>query len=95
MKVRAKFRCDQITHMINHLWDEQLKQSIPTPARSIQMSPVFGNGDPDHENTKFWKASPGGRLELNVVNAAAVEAFEVGKEYYIDFTPAFNRCAED
>ncbi len=52
------------------------------------MSPVYGNGDPNHENTKFWQASPGGRLELSVVNAAAVERFEVGKEYYLDFTPA-------
>lgn len=88
MKVRAKFRCDEIVHTLNSLWDDQLKQSIPTPARSIKMSPVYGNGDPSHENTKFWNASPGGRLELNVVNAAAAAGFEVGEEYYVDFTPA-------
>lgn len=88
MKVRAKFRVESITHLVTQLWDDDAKQSIPTPARTIVMSPVYGNGDPNHENTKFWKASPGGRLELNVVNAAAVEAFEVGKEYYLDFLPA-------
>ncbi|WP_292163115.1 hypothetical protein [Mesorhizobium sp.] len=88
MKVRAKFRCDSITHLINSLWDDQLKQSIPTPARSIKMSPVYGNGDPNHENTKFWKASPSGSFEMNVVNAAAADMFEVGKTYYLDFTPA-------
>jgi hypothetical protein len=52
------------------------------------MSPVYANGDPDHENSKFWNASPGGSFELNIVNAAAVEMFEPGKEYYLDFTPA-------
>jgi hypothetical protein len=88
MKVRAKFRCDSITHLITHIYDQDAKQSIPTPARTVKMSPVYGNGDPTHENTKFWQASPGGALELNVVNAAAVEQFEVGREYYVDFTPA-------
>lgn len=86
--VRAKFRCDSITHLITYIYDQDAKQSHPTPARTIIMSPVYGNGDPNHENTKFWQASPGGKLELNVVNAAAVERFEVGKEYYLDFTPA-------
>jgi hypothetical protein len=86
--VRAKFRCDQITHLITHVYDPDAKQTYPTPARTVVMSPVYGNGDPNHENTKFWQASPGGKLELSIVNAAAVEQFEVGKEYYLDFTPA-------
>lgn len=88
MSVRAKFRCDSITHLITHIYDDDLKQAVPTPARSIKMSPVYGNGDPNHENSKFWKASPGGSLSLDVVNADAVDQFEVGKEYYLDFTPA-------
>ncbi len=88
MTVRTKFRCNSITHLINHIYDQDLKQSIPTPARSISMSPVYGNGDPNHENSKFWKASPAGTLSLDVVNAAAADLFEVGKEYYLDFTPA-------
>jgi hypothetical protein len=86
--VRAKFRCDQITHLITHFYDPDAMQSIPTPARTIIMSPVYGGGDPNHDNTKFWRASPGGRLELQVVNAPAAEGFVVGKEYYLDFTPA-------
>jgi hypothetical protein len=85
MQVRAKFKCDSITHLMMQIWDG--KTSAPTPARTIVMTPVYGNGDPDHENTKFWKASPGGKLELNIVNAEAVEGFEVGKEYYLDFSP--------
>jgi hypothetical protein len=55
---------------------------------TIEMHPVYGNGDPSHENTKLWNASPGGKLELNCVNVATVEQFELDREYYIDFTPA-------
>lgn len=58
----------------------------PAKQVTIEMHPVYGNGDPNHENTKFWQASPSGRLELNCVNEAASVQFEVGKEYYVDFT---------
>ncbi len=49
--------------------------------------PVYPGDDPAHENSKFWAATPGGKLELNIVNASAVEGMEVGAEYYIDITP--------
>lgn len=57
----------------------------PAPQVTIEMFPVYGNGDPNHENTKFWQASPSGKLELNCVNAAASDYFKVGQEYYLDF----------
>ena len=88
MIVRCKFRCDQITHLLIHGWDQDANQSTVKPGRTIKMSPVYGNNDPKHENTKFWEATPGGSLELNVINASAAEIFEVGKEYYLDLTPA-------
>ncbi len=47
-----------------------------------------GNGDPNHENTKFWQASPSGQIQIGCANLAAAEAFELGREYYVDFTPA-------
>lgn len=87
-KVRAKFRCDTITHMIASMWDADAKLSIPTPVRTIKLSPVYANGDPNHENTKFWPATPSGSVELGIINAAAADQFEVGKEYYVDFTAA-------
>lgn len=64
--------------------------SKPTPIemRSLRFNPVYGNGDPNHENTKFWKASPSGEIKLGTVNPSAWAAFEMGREYYIDFTPA-------
>lgn len=56
--------------------------------RTMKFSPVYGNGDPNHENTKFWRATPSGSLELGTVNKEAWEQFELGKEYYLDFSPA-------
>lgn len=56
--------------------------------RTIVLAPVFGNGDPEHENTRFWQASPSGEIRLGTVNPTAWEAFELGGEYYIDFTRA-------
>jgi hypothetical protein len=88
MSVRAKFRCDSITLMMGYRYDKDAKTNVPVPSRSISMSPVYGNGNPEHENTKFWEASPSGKLDLNVVNAAAADMFEVGKEYYLDISPA-------
>ena len=78
MTVRAKFTVNSITRA---KWGEQEVQTI-------KLSPVYGNGDPEHENTKFWQASPSGSIELGTVNEAAARQFELGKEYYIDFTPA-------
>lgn len=51
----------------------------------IRMSAVF-DGSP--ENKEFFKYTPTGTLNLGVVNEVAAAAFEVGKEYYLDFTPA-------
>jgi hypothetical protein len=40
------------------------------------------------ENDLFFAATPGGTLQLYTVNQAAWEQFEVGQEFYLDFTPA-------
>lgn len=81
MPVRAKFRVTSITEHDGYNGDKVLM-------KTIKMNPVYGQGDPNHENTKFWKSSPSGSLELGCANGAAAAQFEVGKEYYVDFTPA-------
>ncbi len=92
--VRAKFKVDEVRRIVSSVPTGEkdpatgYMQYKPGEVRTIIMSPVYGNGDPNHENTKFWAASPSGRLELGCANLAAAEAFEIGKEYYIDFTPA-------
>lgn len=40
------------------------------------------------ENTAFWHASPVGSLELGSVDKAAADFYQVGKEYFLDFTAA-------
>lgn len=42
----------------------------------------------DTENARFTKATPWGTIQLGIDNPAALEQFEPGKEYYVDFTPA-------
>lgn len=90
-KVRAKFKVISIT---------RTQSSVPGPivdgrqtwqegeVSTIEMSPVFGNGDPNHENTKFWHASPSGSFKLGCVNQAAAQQFELGAEYYLDISKA-------
>lgn len=50
---------------------------------------VVVGGSP--ENDSFFKWTPYGRLEMGIVNEAV--KFEVGKEYYLDFTPADSDAA--
>ena len=52
------------------------------------MSPVYHNDDPEHENTKFWEATPSGSFVLGCVNPESVSGFKPGQEYYLDITPA-------
>ena len=40
------------------------------------------------ENENFFKMTPAASMNLSTINPKAAEQFEVGKEYYIDFSPA-------
>ena len=51
----------------------------------LSFSPVY-TGSP--ENAEFFKYTPAGTVVFNVLNKAAADKFEVGNEYYLDFTPA-------
>ncbi len=88
--VRAKFKVDAIKRLntsVPVVGEDGQTKWIPGEMRTISMSPVVDR-DPANENTKFWQATPSGGIELGCVNLAAAEAFELGKEYYIDFTLA-------
>lgn len=84
--MRAKFTLVSIKRQIGQ--KQAGDKWVPCEQRSLEFTPVYGKGDPDHENTKFWQASPSGSITLNVVNLAAVENMEIGAEYYVDFTKA-------
>jgi len=98
MSVRCKFKVDSITKYANKETvyvdgkpvkndDGSWKLEVKNKA-TIKMSPVYANSDPNHENSKFWAATPSGSFEFGTVNEAAVEQLTLGDEYYIDITPA-------
>jgi hypothetical protein len=39
-------------------------------------------------NTTFFKYAPSGTIRMSVLNEWAADAFEVGREYDVHFTPA-------
>jgi hypothetical protein len=40
------------------------------------------------ENEAFFQATPAGKMILEIATPEAAAQFEVGKDYYVDFTPA-------
>lgn len=71
--VRAKFRCVE-------------NSEVPgQTGATIVLEPVTSGSE---ENRQFFSFTPWGRVELGTVNPDASGQFEVGGEYYIDFTRA-------
>lgn len=87
--VRAKFRVTKLEQMYTTVpagvVDGKQQWAAGTVV-SIHASPVSGNGDPEHENSKFWHATPSGSLVLGTVNEEAAKQFKLGQEVYLDFT---------
>lgn len=73
--VRAKFKVDSI----------QPGNITDSEGKSITLSPVISGSK---ENEDFYRWTPGGQILLSTINEAAAAQFEVGKEFYVDFTPA-------
>lgn len=93
MSVKAKFKVErfeitQYKRKIDEKGPWQGDNVETLEMRTIIMNPVYGNGDPEHENTQFWKASPSGELRLGCVNKEVWPQFELGKEYYLTFEKA-------
>lgn len=75
MSTRAKFYCNSITKSLH--WDGTKRNLFTT-----NFNPVMSTSD---ENKSFFAATPTGKLELGQF---LEDAFEVGKEYYIDISLA-------
>jgi hypothetical protein len=73
--VRAKFVCRSVSKSKH--WDGTNRFLF-----TASLQPVTGGTD---ENKSFFEATPQGSIELG---AFLPDAFEPGKEYYVDFTPA-------
>lgn len=76
---RCKFWCTRISHAHTGNPDATFCE--------VTLSPVY-NSDPESENKWFAKATPSGQITLGITNPAAVNTFELGKSYYVDFTKA-------
>lgn len=96
---RCKFRLDKIEISMTQRQIKNADGSFkkderghhcyePAELRTLVLFPVYHNNNPEHENNKFWEASPSGEFKLGVVNLSAVEHMKIGHEYYIDITPA-------
>lgn len=70
---RAKFYCGE-------------KRELPGQT-DVKLYPVCPS-EPEDENRSWWEATPAGAIDLTITNRPAADLFEVGKEYYVDFTPA-------
>lgn len=81
--VRAKFVVSSITE---HAYGDKHMKTV----KMSPVSPKYEGGKvvPDAENSKFWDASPSGEMTLGTINMEAAAQFELGKPYYLDFTPA-------
>lgn len=77
MTVRAKFKVISITRQAG--WGGAKE------VQTIKLQPVVGDSP---ENRAFYAATPGGQIELACANAEAVKAFDIGGEFYVDFTSA-------
>lgn len=82
MSVRAKF---QVSSVKSYAWNPNAKE--------ITLTPQYDTSIP--EDRRFAKATPSGTLTMTVDNPAASEQLELGKFFYIDFTPVEPESASD
>ncbi len=75
MAVRGKFKLVESTQV-----------DYNADVRRLKFQAVCNDGT--EENAKFHKYTPSGEVSMTVDNPAASEQFEIGKQYYVDFTPA-------
>lgn len=71
--MRAKFEVTSITEY-SHI-----------AGKKIVMAPVMVGSA---ENQRFYKSTPSGALEFFINGGEATGYFEIGKEYYLDFSLA-------
>lgn len=74
--VRAKVRIEEKTQ---RAWGDDQH------AVDVTMNVVYRNSE---ENERFFKATPSGKITLGGLKPETAALFEIGKEYYVDFTPA-------
>ncbi len=83
MKVRAKFRVTAIKQTLGHVRDDAANKYVEKPLDEVEFGAVT-----DDANKTWSQYTPSGSLKLCMTNPEATGAFEIGKFYFLDFTPA-------
>lgn len=87
MKTRAKFRVQNIMASLQsiHIKDDKgVLQWSTAKVETVTLTPVVG-GSP--ENDKFYASTPSGEIKIGIISGEVAEFFELGKDFYVDFTP--------
>ena len=77
-RVRAKFWVKEIVH--HHNGQAGADQPV-----TVKLAAAYGNGKGNEDWSKY---TPQGDISMMITNPAASEMFELGKHFFIDFTPA-------
>lgn len=77
MAIRAKFKVVSITRSAGWNGIKELQ--------TIKLQPVTSGSE---ENKAFYAATPAGSIDLSVVPESVGKQFDIGQEFYVDFTPA-------
>lgn len=73
---RAKFYVSSLT--------KQKMGQLGDIGTVVVLNPVMTGSK---ENEDFYKWTPSGKIEMGTLNEKSAGVFEIGKEFYIDFTP--------
>ncbi len=76
MNVQARFKVTEIKHV--GTGSKEIRLAVVT------MNAVYGDGK---GNESWSKATPSGKIEMNITNPAAIEALVVDQVYQITFAP--------
>lgn len=86
MSVRAKFRVTAVTTSASNYGGN----AGTVETKAVKLSAVS-----DPANVNWSKYTPGGEISMNINNPAAFEQFEPGKCYFVDFTEAAAKEADE
>ena len=78
MTVRCKFRATGKNHL-------HVDYASDTVACEVSLRAFWGDGK---GNETWSKATPQGEIKMMITNPGAIDQFDLGKDYFIDFTPA-------
>lgn len=80
--IRCKFVCQNVGESLCTVQNDETKEYEKKTLYTAELN-IVTDGSP--ENKKFFQWTPSGTLKVGLIRE---KAFIVGKEYYVDITPA-------